>query len=64
MQLKTAVKLVIGTVSYSVWGGVAMFVPTISPALHDFLQFNIVVATGLIGLALRDLPTTSPEKQP
>ncbi len=56
-------KIVIGVTTYCMWGALAFFVKDMSPQLHEFMQFNIVIATGLIGLALRDLQSPQPPKE-
>lgn len=64
MKLHTAAKIAIGLTGYGVWGLMAYLDPG---QRHDFLVFNIGMATGTIGLALRDMqhhPTTLPKDSP
>ena len=49
---KLILHVLIGFVGYMVWALMAFFDPTLR---HDFLVFNIGMATGTIGLALRDM---------
>ena len=49
---KLAIHILIGVIGYAVWAVMAYFDPTLR---HDFLVFNIGMATGTIGLALRDM---------
>lgn len=49
---KLAIHILIGVIGYCVWAVMAYFDSTLR---HDFLVFNIGMATGTIGLALRDM---------
>src|SRR5579872_5347435 len=53
MNARLCIQIVIGTVGYSAWGCMAFFDHALLP---DFLKFNIGMALGTIGLALRDMP--------
>ena len=53
MNARTWIQIVIGTVGYTAWAGMVSFDHSLLP---DFLKFNIAMAVGTIGLALRDLP--------
>lgn len=57
MRKHTIVKALIGITGYGVWALMAYLDPA---QRHDFLVFNIGMATGTIGLALRDMHTTPP----
>lgn len=66
MSANTRAKVAIGVVGYSVWALMAYLDPG---QRHDFLVFNIGMATGTIGLALRDMhphsaPSTPPKDSP
>lgn len=64
MTNHTKVKVLIGVTGYGVWALMAWLDPA---QRHDFLVFNIGMATGTIGLALRDMhphPTTPPKDSP
>jgi hypothetical protein len=54
-KAKFALHILIGLVGYGVWALMAYFDAALR---HDFLVFNIGMATGTIGLALRDMKTT------
>jgi hypothetical protein len=56
MPLKTKLQILLGIVSYAVWAFMAYADPSLRA---DFLKFNVVIATGTIGLALRDMPSSS-----
>lgn len=58
---KLILHVLIGFVGYVVWALMAFFDPTLR---HDFLVFNIGMATGTIGLALRDMKAASDAPQP
>jgi hypothetical protein len=47
------IRIVVGTVGYSAWACMAFLDRSLLP---DFLKFNIAMAVGTIGLALRDMP--------
>jgi hypothetical protein len=49
---KLILHVLIGFVGYTVWALMAFFDPTLR---HDFLVFNVGMATGTIGLALRNM---------
>lgn len=54
------IKVAIGLAGYLVWAFMAYFDPT---QRADFLKFNIFLATGTIGLVVRDMqspPNTKP----
>ncbi|QJD91820.1 hypothetical protein HH213_18020 [Duganella dendranthematis] len=53
---KVILHVLLGFVGYAVWAMMAFFDPSLR---HDFLVFNIGMATGTIGLALRDMKTAS-----
>lgn len=61
---KLILHVLIGFVGYGVWALMAFFDPSLR---HDFLVFNIGMATGTIGLALRNMkdaaetPTAAPD---
>lgn len=57
MKLHTAAKVIIGVTGYAVWATMAYYDPTQRP---DFLRFNIAMAVGTIGLAVRDMHPTIP----
>lgn len=52
MPLKIKLQILLGLVSYGVWAGMAFADPSLRA---DFLHFNVLIATGTIGLALRDM---------
>lgn len=54
MNSRLALKIVIALVGYIAWATMAYFDATLRT---EFAHFNIMVVTGVIGLALRDLPT-------
>jgi hypothetical protein len=54
MNAKLWIQIVIGTVGYGAWACMAYGDRSLLP---DFLKFNIAMAIGTIGLALRDMPT-------
>jgi hypothetical protein len=55
---KITAQIAIGVIGYGVWA----FMAYVDPAQRaDFLKFNIVMATGVIGLVLRDMQ--SPTQQ-
>jgi hypothetical protein len=60
-NLKIISQLAIGIIGYGVWA----FMAYADPAQRaDFLKFNIVMATGTIGLVLRDMQSpTNPTKE-
>jgi len=58
MRLRTAAKVIIGCTGYGVWAAFAWFDPTQRP---DFLRFNIAMAVGTIGLAVRDMQPVDPK---
>jgi hypothetical protein len=49
---KVILHVLIGFVGYTVWALMAFFDPSLR---HDFLVFNVGMATGTIGLALRNM---------
>jgi hypothetical protein len=49
---KLILHVLIGFVGYAVWALMAFFDPSLR---HDFLVFNVGIATGTIGLALRNM---------
>ncbi|HEX7642039.1 MAG TPA: hypothetical protein VF472_07475 [Burkholderiaceae bacterium] len=51
------IRIAVGTVGYSAWACMAFFDRSLLP---DFLKFNIAMAVGTIGLALRDMPPAVP----
>jgi len=53
MNARVWIQIVIGTVGYAAWACMAFFDHSLLP---DFLKFNVAMAVGTIGLALRDLP--------
>ncbi len=61
MNLRTILLIVIGVVGYSVWAVMAYLDPAVRV---NFLNFNIVMTTGTIGLVLRDMPTTPTNPAP
>lgn len=62
MSAKLIIHVTIGLVSYGVWAFMAWQDPSLR---HDFLAFNITLATGTVGLAIRDmLPSTSLQEPP
>lgn len=56
MNLKFAMLIIIGLVGYLVWGFMAYFDETLR---HDFLAFNIAMASGTIGIVVRDMKSSS-----
>lgn len=58
---KLILHVLIGFVGYMVWALMAFFDPTLR---HDFLVFNIGMATGTIGLALRDMKAAADAPPP
>lgn len=59
MNIKIITQICIGAISYGVWAFMAWSDPTLR---HDFLNFNIALASGTVGLAVRDmLPAASRE---
>lgn len=66
MRLKTGLQIAIGITGYGVWAFMAYTDPAQRP---DFLRFNIAMAVGTIGLAVRDMqpvshPPAPPPKEP
>jgi len=57
MSARMWIQIVIGTVGYAAWACMAFFDHALLP---DFLKFNVAMAVGTIGLALRDLPPPVP----
>lgn len=57
---KIIIQLLIGCTGYLVWALIAYYDPTQRP---DFLKFNILMATGTIGLVLRDMASPQPPKE-
>lgn len=55
-KLKIIVLFLLGSVGYLVWAVMAYFDPSQRGA---FLTYNISLVTGVIGLALRDMRTSS-----
>jgi hypothetical protein len=55
--MKTALQILIGTTGYIVWGVFAYIDPMQRVA---FLNTNIAMALGTIGLVLRDMPPSQP----
>lgn len=51
------IRIAVGTVGYSAWACMAFLDRSLLP---DFLKFNIAMAAGTIGLALRDMPPAVP----
>ena len=58
MNIKLAMQIVIGVGSYAVWAFMAWQDPA---QRHDFLNFNIALATGTVGLSVRDMLPTAPK---
>nr|WP_315400074.1 hypothetical protein [uncultured Duganella sp.] len=58
---KLILHVLIGFVGYMVWALMAFFDATLR---HDFLVFNIGMATGTIGLALRDMKVAADAQPP
>lgn len=52
MNISVLIKIAIGICGYSVWAMMAYYDPTLRAT---FLNFNILMATGTIGLVLRDM---------
>lgn len=60
MKTHTIVKIAIGLTGYGVWA----FMAYVDPAQRaDFLKFNIIMATGTIGVVLRDMHPAVPPSQ-
>jgi hypothetical protein len=57
MTTQLVIKILIGLVGYTVWALFAWDDPALRP---DFLNFNIAMVMGTIGLVLRDMPTRPP----
>jgi hypothetical protein len=57
VNAKLWIQIVIGTVGYGAWACMAYGDRSLLP---DFLKFNIAMAIGTIGLALRDMPAAGP----
>ena len=61
MSARLNTKILLGAVGYGVWALMAY----IDPAQRaDFLHFNVLMATGVIGLALRDMQQPPPPPPP
>ena len=61
MNLKFLAMVIVGVIGYSVWAVMAYFDPT---QRHDFLSFNIVMATGTIGVVVRDMKSPGESQAP
>ena len=59
MNLKIVLQIFIGVTGYLVWGLMAYLDPS---ARANFLNFNISMALGTVGLVLRDMK--SPDQPP
>ena len=57
MSARLWIQIVVGTVGYIAWACMSFFDHSLLP---DFLKFNIAMAVGTIGLALRDMPPALP----
>ncbi len=57
---KIIIQLLIGCTGYLVWALIAYYDPA---QRSDFLKFNILMATGTIGLVLRDMASPQPPKE-
>ena len=57
IKLRTVAKVITGLTGYGVWALFAWFDPAQRP---DFLRFNIAMAVGTIGLAVRDMQPSQP----
>lgn len=58
MNISLLIKIVIGAVGYCVWAAMAFYDPSLR---GTFLNFNIMMATGTIGLVLRDMQPAAPQ---
>jgi hypothetical protein len=56
-KTKLASLFLVGLAGYGVWALMAYYDPSIR---GSFLTFNITMATGVIGLVLRDMPSDPP----
>ena len=61
MNLKFLSLIIIGVIGYITWAVMAYFDPT---QRHDFLSFNIVMATGTIGVVVRDMQSPNSQQPP
>ena len=61
MDMRLALKILVGVTGYGVWAFMAWADPSQRP---DFLKFNIALATGTVGLVLRDMPSAPAPTQP
>lgn len=61
MSMKFLALLIIGTIGYCTWAIMAYFDPS---QRHDFLSFNIVMATGTIGVVVRDMQSPNSPQAP
>ena len=57
INISMVFKILIGVTGYGVWALMAWKDPTLRP---DFLKFNVIMATGTIGLVLRDMQAPAP----
>ncbi|MHB8915936.1 MAG: hypothetical protein ACYC4K_09020 [Thiobacillus sp.] len=60
MNAKLAISILIGCTGYIAWAVMAWYDPA---QRNGFLIFNISMATGTIGLALRDMQPATPPKE-
>lgn len=61
MTLRTGLQILIGVVGYSVWALMAYLDPSVRA---NFLNFNISMAVGTVGLVLRDMKPADQPQQP
>ena len=60
-KTKLASLFLVGLAGYAVWALMAYYDPS---RRGSFLTFNITMATGVIGLVLRDMPSDPPAAAP
>lgn len=61
LNLKLIFLVLIGVTGYGVWGLMAYLDPSVRA---NFLNFNISMAVGTIGLVLRDMKGDAPSQPP
>ena len=61
MNIKYTTLIIIGVIGYLVWAAMAILDPSLR---HDFLAFNIMMASGTIGVVVRDMKSGDYPKPP